>query len=435
MKGNEFSGIRTDLYELTMAQIYLEKGYTSTAVFSLYVRKLPAERNFLVAAGVNELLKQLPEFKFSKDQLKYLKNLNLFKDWFLDWLENFQFEGNIYAIDDGRIIFQEEPIIQVEAPLPVAQILETFVMNLIHRHILLASKAARIYAEAKGKILVDFGMRRAHGFDSAMAASLSALMCGWHSTSNLEAGKLYNLPVSGTMAHSFIMVLGEEEAFKEFYKHYPQKAIYLVDTYDVLEAIKKTIKLAKEGYKPLGVRIDSGDIPTLVREVRKMLDQEGLTDVKIIVSGGVDEYQIHEWEKENLPIDGYGVGTKYVTSADKPYLDIAYKLVEYEGKPKFKLSAGKKTYPFKKQVYRFYNSQGKMEKDKITQYGKKLEGQPLVRLVMEKGNLLKEPEDWNIARERFLEDFSNLPEELKTIEKHHYRVEIDEMLHPERFLK
>jgi nicotinate phosphoribosyltransferase len=149
----------------------------------------------------------------------------------------------------------------------------------------------------------------------------------------------------------------------------------------------------------------------------------------------VDEYQIHKWEKENLPIDGYGVGTKYVTSADKPYLDIAYKLVEYEGKPKFKLSEGKKTYPFKKQVYRFYNSQGKMEKDKITQYGKKLEGQPLVRLVMEKGNLLKEPEDWKIARERFLEDFSRLPEELKTIEKHHYRVEIDEMLHPERFLK
>jgi nicotinate phosphoribosyltransferase len=323
-------GLKTDLYELTMAQVYLDKGYTDKSVFSLYVRRLPKERNFLVVGGIEEVLKHLEEFKFSKEQLRYLKGLNLFKDWFLDWLEQFEFKGNIYAIPDGRIVFYEEPILQVEADLPTAQLLETFLINIVHLRTLLNSKAARIYSVAEGKILVDFGYRRAHGFEAGNAAAKTALTCGWYATSNLEAGMLYDLPVSGTMAHSYVMVLGEEEAFKEFYRHYPEKAIYLVDTYDVMEAIKLTAKVAKEGYKPIGVRIDSGDIPTLVKKVRQYLDREGLKDVKIIVSGGVDEYKIAEWK--NLPIDGYGVGTKFATSADKPYLDMDnefFEIVEY----------------------------------------------------------------------------------------------------------
>ena len=425
-------GLKTDLYELTMTQVYLDKGKTDRAVFSLYIRKLPEVRNFLVAGGVKRFIDHLEDFKFSKDQLRYLKSLNLFKDWFLDWLEQFEFRGNIYAIPDGRIVFEEELILQVEADLPTAQILETFAINTIHLETLLNSKAARIYAVAEGKTLVDFGYRRAHGFEAGNAAAKAALTCGWHATSNLEAGMLYDLPVSGTMAHSYVMVFGEEEAFREFYRHYPQKAIYLIDTYDVLEAARLTLKLAKEGYRPIGVRIDSGDIPKLVREVRRLLDGAGLTDVKIIVSGGVDEYKIAEWR--DLPIDGYGVGTKFVTSADKPYLDMAYKLVEYAGEPKFKLSAGKKTYPFKKQVFRFY-SNGKMDYDFITLYGEEAEGEPLVEWVVRDGKPIKDLGDWKVARERFLSDFEKLPEGLKGLEKVPYEVQIDARLDPERFIK
>ncbi|RTZ60753.1 MAG: nicotinate phosphoribosyltransferase [Gammaproteobacteria bacterium] len=425
-------GLKTDLYELTMAQVYLQKGKTDKAVFSLYVRKLPEERNFLVSGGVERLVNQLGEFKFSKEQLKFLKSLNLFKDWFLDWLEEFEFKGNIYAIPDGRIIFEEEPIVQVEADLPTAQILETFIINTVHLETVLNSKAGRIYASAKGKILVDFGYRRALGFEAGNIASKSALICGWNATSNVEAGYLYGLPLSGTMAHSYIMVFGEEEAFKEFYKTYPQRTIYLIDTYDVIKGAELTVKIAKEGYKPIGVRIDSGDIPTLVREVRKLLDQNGLSDVKIIVSGGVDEYKIHRWRE--LPIDGYGVGTKFVTSSDRPYLDMAYKLTEYGGKPTFKLSEGKKTYPFKKQVFRFYNPNGKMDYDFVTFYGQEAEGEPLIVEVVKDGKPIRDLGNWRQARERFLSDFEKLPERLKDIQKEHYEVQIDARLEPEGFI-
>ena len=426
-------GLKTDLYELTMAQIYLDKNLTGRAVFSLYVRNLPKERNFLVSGGIERLVKELSDFKFSKEDLLYLKKLNLFKDWFLDWLEQFEFKGDIYAIPEGRIFFNEEPVVQVEGSLPEAQILETFVMNIIHLETVLGSKAARIYAAANGKSLVDFGLRRAHGFEAGNSAARMAMVCGWSATSNMEAGKLYNLSVTGTMAHSFVMVLGEEEAFKEFYKHYPQKTIYLIDTYDVLKSAELTVRLAKEGYKAVGVRIDSGDIPTLVRKVRELFDREGLKDVKILVSGGVDEYKIHLWK--DLPIDGYGVGTKFVTSADRPYLDMAYKLVEYKGKPEFKLSEGKKTYPFKKQVFRFYNPQGEMEQDLVTFYGTEAEGEPLIEKIIEAGKPIKEPGNWKISRERFLSDFERLPKRLKGLQKEHYEVVIDARLEPENYLR
>ncbi len=421
-------GLKTDLYELTMAQIYLEKGYTEGAVFSLFVRNLPDSRNFLVAAGVSKFLKELFGFKFSKEQLAYLKKLGIFKGWFLDWLEQFEFKGNVYAVDEGRIIFQEEPIVQIEADLPSAQILETFVMNRVHLSTLLASKAARIYAAAGGKVLLDFGCRRAHGFEAANEAARCALMCGWNATSNLEAGFLYDLPVSGTMAHSFVMVFGEEEAFREFYRHYPDRAVYLIDTYDVLKAAELTVRLAKEGFKPVGIRIDSGDIPSLVVAVRKLLDENGLKDIKIFVSGGVDEYKIVRWK--DLPIDGFGVGTKYVTSSDAPYLDIAYKLVEYDGRPKFKLSEGKVTYPFKKQVFRFYRSDGIMDYDFVTRFGEEAEGEPLIHKIVEKGKILKRLPSWKEAKERFLNDFEKLPKMLKDLQKSTYRVDIDARIYP-----
>jgi len=413
----ESTALITDLYELVMAQSYLEHGKTGKAVFSLFVRRLPENRNFLVACGLETLMKSLENFKFGDRELKYLKSLGIFKDWFLDYLRELELDLEFYALEEGTIFFQNEPILQVEGPLPKAQLIETLVINLIHFETLIASKAVRNYIAAKGKTLVDFGLRRAH---SPMAGLLSARACyvgGFNGTSNLQAGMLYGIPVFGTMAHSYIMVFDqEEEAFRAFAKSFPDRVFLLIDTYDTVEGAKKALKLLKEGIKVLGVRIDSGDIPELCREVRGILDQEGFKDVKILVSGGVDEYDIERWVSEGVPIDAFGVGTKLLTSADAPYLDIAYKLVEYEGKPKFKESPGKKTFPYKRQIWRFFKD-GKFDYDKVSRFQ---EG-GLVKKVSFPLPSLKE------IRERVLEQINQLPEELKNLRKKvEYRVEVDE---------
>jgi nicotinate phosphoribosyltransferase len=413
----ESTALITDLYELTMAQSYLEHGKTGKAVFSLFVRKLPENRNFLVACGLETLMKTLENFRFGDRELKYLKSLGIFKDWFLDYLRELELDLEFYALEEGTIFFQNEPILQVEGPLPKAQLIETLVINLIHLETLIASKAVRNYIAAKGKTLVDFGLRRAH---SPMAGLLSARACyigGFNGTSNLQAGMLYGIPVFGTMAHSYIMVFDqEEEAFRAFAKSFPDRVFLLIDTYNTVEGAKKAVKLLKEGIKVLGVRIDSGDIPELCREVRRILDQEGFKDVKILVSGGVDEYDIERWVSEGVPIDAFGVGTKLLTSADAPYLDIAYKLVEYEGKPKFKESPGKRTFPYKRQVWRFLKD-GRFDYDKVSRFQ---EG-GLVKRVSFPLPSLKE------IRERVLEQINQLPEELKSLRKKvEYRVEVDE---------
>jgi nicotinate phosphoribosyltransferase len=413
----ESTALITDLYELTMTQSYLEHGKTGKAVFSLFVRRLPENRNFLVACGLETLMKSLENFKFGDRELKYLKSLGIFKDWFLDYLRELELDLELYALEEGTIFFQNEPILQVEGPLPKAQLIETLVINLIHLETLIASKAVRNYIAAKGKTLVDFGLRRAH---SPMAGLLSARACyigGFNGTSNLQAGMLYGIPVFGTMAHSYIMVFDqEEEAFRAFAKSFPDRVFLLIDTYNTVEGAKKAVKLLKQGIKVLGVRIDSGDIPELCREVRRILDQEGFKDVKILVSGGVDEYDIERWISEGVPIDAFGVGTKLLTSADAPYLDIAYKLVEYEGKPKFKESPGKKTFPYKRQVWRFLKD-GKFDYDKVSRFQ---EG-GLVKKVSFPLPSLKE------IRERVLEQINQLPEELKSLRKKvEYRVEVDE---------
>jgi len=413
----ESTALITDLYELAMAQSYLEHGKTGKAIFSLFVRRLPENRNFLVACGLETLMKSLENFKFGDRELKYLKSLGIFKDWFLDYLRELELDLEFYALEEGTIFFQNEPILQVEGPLPKAQLIETLVINLIHFETLIASKAIRNYIAAKGKTLVDFGLRRAH---SPMAGLLSARACyigGFNGTSNLQAGMLYGIPVFGTMAHSYIMVFDqEEEAFRAFAKSFPDRVFLLIDTYNTVEGAKKALKLLKEGIKVLGVRIDSGDIPELCREVRRILDQEGFKDVKILVSGGVDEYDIERWVFEGVPIDTFGVGTKLLTSADAPYLDMAYKLVEYEGKPKFKESPGKKTFPYKRQVWRFLKD-GKFDYDKVSRFQ---EGGLVKKVGFPLPNLKE-------IRERVLEQINQLPEELKSLRKKvEYRVEVDE---------
>ena len=418
----ESLGLCTDLYELTMAQSYLEHGKKGAAVFSLFVRKLPQNRNFLVSCGLETLVERLEGFRFGEEELKYLKSLGKFSDDFLDYLRDYEFRGNVYAIPEGRIVFQNEPIVQIEGSLPDIQILETLVINTVHLQTLVASKAVRSFLVSKGRSLVDFGFRRAHGLEAGIYAARASYVAGFSGTSNLEAGRRFGIPVFGTVAHSFIMVFdSERDAFRAFAQSFPQNAVFLLDTYDTLEAARKTVQLAKEGVPVVGVRLDSGDIESLSREVRRLLDEGGLKDVRIIVSGGVDEYKIEEWLSKGCPIDAFGVGTKFITSADAPYLDMAYKLVEYEGKPKVKTSPDKATFPYRRQVFRFYSG-GKMEHDEVIRYGVESEGEKLVEKVMEGGNLkLKLPRLEEI-RERLMYDIDRLPNELRTLKKRPYRV-------------
>ncbi len=415
-------GLCTDLYEFTMAQSYLEHGKTGDAVFSLFVRKLPERRNFLVSCGLETLLESIERYRFGDDELKYLKELGKFSDDFLDYLREYEFRGKIYAVPEGRVIFQNEPIVQIEGSLPDVQILETLVINVIHLQTVIASKAVRSFLVSRGTSLVDFGFRRAHGLEAGIYAARASYIAGFAGTSNLEAGRRFGIPVFGTVAHSYIMVFDrEEDAFRSFAESFPQNAVFLLDTYDTIEAAKKTVKLAKEGVPVVGVRLDSGDIESLSREVRRILDEGGLKNVRIIVSGGVDEYRIEGWLSKGCPIDAFGVGTKFITSADAPYLDMAYKLVEYEGKPKVKTSPGKATFPYKRQVCRFYSG-GKMEHDEVVRYGEEKDGERLVEKVVEGGNLKVKLPGLKEIRERLMSDIEKLPEELKSLDKQEYRV-------------
>jgi nicotinate phosphoribosyltransferase len=410
------SALSTDLYELTMAQSYLENGKVKPAVFSLFIRRLPKTRGFLVAAGLETLLKEIEKFKFSEEDLTYLENLNIFSKDFLSYLENYKFSGDIYAINEGRIIFENEPLIQVEASLPDAQIIETLIINIIHFQTSVASKAARSFIVSNGRKLIDFGFRRAHGIEAGVYAARAAYIAGVDATSNLKAGKKFGVPVTGTMAHSYVMVFdSEEEAFKCFAKSFPKTPVFLIDTYDTLEAIKKVVKLTEEGVKAVAVRIDSGDLIKLSKKVREILDKADLNETKIIVSGGLDEYDIKKFMDEKAPIDVFAIGTKLVTSADQPYLDIAYKLVEYDGKPKFKLSPGKSTFPYKRQIIRHYLQNGVMSYDELIKFSEDTEEEKLIFKVVENGRIIYSFKTLKEIREYFIEDVKRLPESLKTL--------------------
>ena len=414
-RGELSVGLATDLYELTMAQSYLEDGKIKPAVFSLFVRRLPKDRSFLVSAGLETLLERIRRFRFTGEELGYLESLGFSND-LLSYLKGYKFSGDIYAISEGRVIFENEPLIQVEASLPDAQILETLAINTVHFQTMVASKAARSYLASKGKRLVDFGLRRAHGFEAGLYAARAASIAGVGSTSNLMAGKIFNIPVVGTMAHSYVEAFdSEEEAFKSFARSFPEEAVFLIDTYDVLAAAKKVVRLIKDGIPAIGVRIDSGNLDELSRKVREILNEAGLQQVKIIASGGLDEYDIKRLVDEGAPIDVFAIGTMLVTSADRPYLDIAYKLVEYDGKPKFKLSPGKATFPYKRQIVRHYSRDGIMNYDETIRYGMKTVGEELVSKVVEDGQLICGLPPLNEVREIFLRDVERLPESLKVL--------------------
>jgi nicotinate phosphoribosyltransferase len=344
----------TDLYELNMAVSYLRRGMKGPATFSLYVRNLPRRRGFLVASGLEPCLAFLESFEFDDADLDYLGSIG-FDGEALDALRGLGFEGEVWAAPEGRIVFAGEPILEVTAPIAVAQLVETMMLNQITLHTTIASKAARFAIAAEDRALVDFSFRRTHGAEAAMAVARASAIVGFAATSNVEAARRFGLRVAGTMAHSFVEAFpSEEDAFRAFAQDHPTRTTFLVDTFDTINGVHNAITTIRElGLTgDLGVRLDSGDLDHLAREARRILDEAGLTTAKVFASGGLDEHEVHELVKAGAPVDAFGIGTKLGVSADAPYIDSVYKLVEYDGRPVMKLSAAKATAPGRKQVWR-----------------------------------------------------------------------------------
>lgn len=408
----------TDLYELTMLQAYLQEGMHGEAVFTLFVRRLPKRRNYLLACGLDTVLGQLEGLRFSREDLDYLAGLGPFRDPFLRWLEGLRFTGSVHAVPEGTPVFANEPILEVVAPLPEAQLIETLVMNQIHLQTVVASKAARLVEAAGGRPVVDFGARRTHGLDAAIKGARAFHIAGVAATSNVLAGRLYGLPVRGTMAHSYIQAhVDEAAAFAAFARLYPE-TVLLVDTYDTLSGIDRVIALARElgeAFHVSAVRLDSGDLTSLAREGRARLDEAGLTQVGIFASGGLDEDVIEALLREGAPIDGFGVGTSMGISSDVPDLDIAYKLAEYEGQGRLKLSSGKPILPGRKQIFRSVRD-GLYAGDVIGREGEDLPGDPLLVKVMAHGQRLdSHGRDLDRLREHAADCRRRLPAQIRAL--------------------
>lgn len=417
------SALLTDLYELTMAQSFLEHKKTGTAVFSIFTRSLPAERNFLVAGGLEDLVRHLERFRFTEEDIAYLKTLDLFSPDFLTYLSRYRFTGSIHAIPEGTVVFQNEPLVQIEGSLPDVQILETLALNCIHYGTLAASKAARIIAVSRGRDVVEFGFRRSHTPSAGIVAARAAYIAGFSGTSNLEAGKRYGIPVVGTMAHSYVMLFDtEEEAFRAYQASFPDRCLCLIDTYDTITCADTILRLAGAGVPVIGVRIDSGDVPDLVQKLRRTFDTGGFPKIRIFVSGNVDEYRIDRWLSIGIPIDSFGVGTHFITSSDVPYLDMVYKLVEYEGTPRCKTSPGKHTFPYKRQVVR-HTREGMMECDEVVRMAGHVGG-GLVREYIREGRLIHPLPALSEIRARCAEELRSLPESFRTLSRQEYSVRV-----------
>ncbi len=377
----------TDLYELTMMQAYFREGLSDTAVFSLFVRRLPASRNFLVAVGLDDVLSYLESLRFDDAAIGYLRSLGLFSDDFLRELRQFRFGGDVYAVPEGTPLFANEPILEVVAPIAQAQLVETYVMNQVHLQTLIASKAARVVAAAGGRQVVDFGVRRLHGIDAGIKAARAFHIVGVQATSNVAAGQAYGIRVAGTMAHSYIQAHDDEYgAFRAFAGLYPE-TVLLVDTYDTINGVSKVVRLARElgdRFRVTAIRLDSGDLRTEAIEARRILNEAGLHRVKIFASGNLDEKVIARLLSDNAPIDGFGVGTEMGVSSDAPTLDIVYKLVEYAGRGRIKLSPGKWVLPGRKQVFRVERD-GIADHDVVATHEEELDGRPLLEPVMRSG--------------------------------------------------
>lgn len=419
----------TDLYQLNMLQAYEVNGLTDIAVFEFFVRKLPVRRNFLMAAGLAQVIDFLENLHFLPEDIDYLRQSGRFSPEFLDRLSEFRFSGDVDAMPEGTVFFPDEPVIRVIAPLPEAQLVETRIINLIHFQTLVASKAARMVLAAPGKKLVDFGLRRAHGAEAGLLAARASYLAGFSGTATTLAAPAFGVPIYGTMAHSFIQAHDSEEAaFLNFARARPGDLILLIDTYDTERGAEKVVRLApqlrREGITIRGVRLDSGDLAAHAVKVRRILDAGGLGDVIIFASGGLDEDELRIIEGRHAPIDGYGIGTSLVTSSDAPALDCAYKLQEYAGIARRKLSEGKATWPGRKQVWRRHEPDGTMVGDTLTTDDDPQSGRSLLAPAMRGGCRLPNLPSLAESRHHAADELRGLPEPARQFEPFLYPVEV-----------
>ncbi len=415
------SPLLTDLYQITMIQAYLDHGDTQNAVFELFVRGLPARRGFLLAAGLDQALDFLENLRFSPVEIAWLDRTGKFNAKLIDYLHNFRFTGDIDAMPEGTAFFANEPILRVTAPLPQAQFVESRLINILHYQTLVAAKAARSVLAAPNKLLVDFGLRRAHGAEAGLMAARASYIAGFAGTATVLAGENFGIPLYGTMAHSFIEAFDDETAaFEAFARAHPGNVVLLLDTYDTELAARKVVALAPTlkaaGITIRGVRLDSGDLIALAKSVRGILDQGGLKAVTIFVSGGLDEDSLLAFARANAPIDGIGIGTSLTTSADVPSLDCVYKLQDYAGTARRKRSEKKATWPGRKQVWRRYGTDGRMAGDLITLESHDKAGEPLIHPVMRGGRRLAPSPSLDEIRRHAKHELERLPEALRRLE-------------------
>ncbi|MDE3119160.1 MAG: nicotinate phosphoribosyltransferase [Nitrospirota bacterium] len=415
------SALLTDLYQLTMLQTYVEQGMEEPAVFEFFVRKLPAHRGFLLAAGLEQVIEYLETLRFSDWELDWLKTSGKVSASFVDYLARLRFGGDVQAMPEGTPFFPNEPVLRLIAPLPQAQLVETRLINLLHFQTAIASKAARLVLLAQGKPLIDFGLRRAHGAEAGLLAARASYLAGFVGTATVLAGAQFNIPVYGTMAHSFVQAhTDESDAFERFARSHPDNVVLLLDTYDTEAAAEKVVALAprltQRGITITGVRLDSGDLAAHARQVRRILDDGGLRHVQILASGNIDEAALRRLVEAEAPIDAFAVGTHVTTSSDAPYMDCAYKLQEYAGRPCRKRSEGKATWPGRKQVYRTYGPDGRMAGDIVTLESDTQDGTALLQPVMQAGKRLTAPRQPADIRASIAGALAHIPEPLRTLQ-------------------
>ena len=435
MNTAEESALLTDLYQLTMLQTYFDKGMDNIAVFEFFVRKLPGNRNFLLAAGLEQVLDYLENLRFTPQELDWLAGCGRFHRRFVDSLADLRFTGEVHAMPESTPFFGDEPILRVVAPLREAQLVETRIINLLQYQTLIATKAARVRLAAPDRLLVDFGLRRAHGAEAGMLSARTSFLAGFEGTSNVLAGARWNIPLFGTMAHSFIQSHENEmAAFEDFSRSHPNTTTLLIDTYDTEAAARAIVplaeKLARDGITVQAVRIDSGDLDWHSRQVRAILDAGGRPEIRIFASGNLDEYAVHQLVAGGAPIDGFGVGTRMNTSDDCPYLECAYKLQEYAGTARRKRSEGKASWPGRKQVFRRYDTDGLMAGDTLSTENDDAAGEPLLECVMRDGRRRSPSPTLTELRERTREQLARLPAALRCVETApRYPVEVSAALH------
>jgi nicotinate phosphoribosyltransferase len=412
--------VLTDLYQLAMLKAYHDQGMNQTAVFEFYIRNLPTQRNFLMAAGLEQVLEYLETLRFTQQERDWLKTSGRFPAEFVDALKEFRFTGDVDALPEGTVFFGNEPVIRITAPLPQAQLAESRIINILQMQTLTASKAARMVLTAPNKTLLDFGLRRAHGAEAGLFVARASYLAGFNGSATVPAETFYGVPVFGTMAHSYIQAHSDETtAFKNFAHSWPDNTIFLLDTYDTVQAAHKVVALSrdlkKEGISINGVRLDSGDLAELAKQVRSILDKGGLKDTRIFASGNLDEYSLEQLIAQQAPIDGFGIGTRLAVSEDAPTLECVYKMQEYDGQAQRKRSEGKATWPGKKQVFRIFDTQGKMQEDHLAIEDESYPGEALLKPFMRQGKRLNPPPSMEQLRTHAAHQLDQLPKELRSL--------------------